>query len=77
MTDTTIVNTPATRNGSGAGWAIAIIVILAVIAGGFAWYRYYGFTKAPSSAGTTNINVTLPAVPDTGITNTTAESNVQ
>ena len=58
MADTTIVNTPA-REGDSAGWVVALIVIIAVIFGGFMWYRYY---RVPASTtSTTNINVTNPA----------------
>ncbi len=52
----TIVNTPGQDNGT-AGWVVALIVLLAVIVGGFVWYRYYRAAPAPA---TTNINVTLP-----------------
>ena len=56
----TIVNTPNGNNDSGsAGWFVAVIILLAVIAGGFYVYRHgAGGTAAP---GTTNINVTVPA----------------
>lgn len=54
----TIVNTPASNNDSGAaGWFIAIIILLAVIAGGFYVYRNGIGRAAP---GATNINVTVP-----------------
>jgi len=55
----TIVNTPANDSGA-AGWFVALIILLAVIAGGFLWYRYY---RAPAAAPATNINVTIPAAP--------------
>jgi hypothetical protein len=55
----TIVNTPAPSNDSGAaGWMVAIIILLAVLAGGFYVYRY-GIGRAPAP-DTTNINVTVP-----------------
>ncbi len=54
----TIVNTPAGNSDSGAaGWMVAIIVLIAVIGGGFVWYRYY---RGPAPTGDTNINVTIP-----------------
>lgn len=55
----TIVNTPqpAPQDGGSAGWAVAVIVLIVVIAGGVIWFRYY---RAPASSGTTNINVTVP-----------------
>ena len=55
MTDT-IINTPPRESDSG-GWAVAVIVLLAVIAGGFIWYTRYANTQ---TQGTTNINVSLP-----------------
>jgi ABC-type transporter Mla subunit MlaD len=62
----TIVNNPGPvervvevdRGDGGAGWAIAVLVLLAVIGGLFVWYRYY--RVEPSQNPTTNINVTLP-----------------
>ncbi len=70
----TIVNNPSSApatertyiersDDSGAGWAVAIIILLAVVAiGGFMWMRYYNAPAAatPQSTGGTNINVTLP-----------------
>jgi len=58
----TIVNTPpqSPSDSGNAGWAVAVIILLLVIAGGFVWYRTY-HTAAPAPAGdTTNINVTTP-----------------
>ncbi len=54
----TIVNTPATQESGAAGWVVALIILIAVIVGGFLWFRYYGGSPAP--AGDTNINVTIP-----------------
>ena len=58
----TIINTPSGNDSGAAGWFVALIVLVAVIVGGFVWYRYY---KAPAAAPTTNnsINVTVPAAP--------------
>lgn len=55
----TIVNTPAPQSDSSAGWVVAIIILLAVIAGGVYAYRagMFGSRAAPD---TTNINVTIP-----------------
>lgn len=71
----TIVNNPngpsdriVERSDSG-GWAVAVIILLAVlVVGGFVWMRYYG-TPAPApqtntadnTPGSANINITLPA----------------
>ena len=54
----TIVNTPPTSDSGSAGWAVAVIILLAVIAGGFMWYRYHG--AAPAQPTPANINVTIP-----------------
>lgn len=61
---TTIINTPSNpvsreSADSGAGWFVAIVILLAVIGvGAFIWFYYYQTPAQPS--GTTNINVTLP-----------------
>jgi hypothetical protein len=45
----------------GAGWAVAIIVLLAVLAvGAFLWVRYNRAPAAATPAPGANINVTLP-----------------
>jgi hypothetical protein len=64
----TIVNTPATdrvvdRSDNG-GWAVAVIVLLAVVViGAFVWMRYYNAPAAPQSntPGSAQINLTLPS----------------
>ena len=57
MSETTIVN-PSSQDSGAAGWMVALIVLIAVIVGGFLWYRSYGaHAEAPSS---TNVNVTIP-----------------
>ncbi len=78
----TVINNPSstpavertvvdTTGETGAGWAVAVIILLAVVAiGGFLWMRAY---QAPAAApasdtGGANINVTLPST-DTGGTN--------
>ncbi len=55
----TIVNTPTTTDSGSAGWAIAVIVLIAVIVGGFVWFRYYKAPQPAAESGT-NINVTIP-----------------
>lgn len=67
----TIVNTPGPQESGTAGWAVAVVILLAVVVGGFVWYRYYR-PAAPASTDTTNINVTIPA-PSTGGTPDTAQ----
>ena len=57
---TTVINTPpSTDTGSNsAGWVVAVIILLAVIAGGaYLWMHHRG------TSGATNINVTLPSAP--------------
>ncbi len=70
MADTIITNTPARTDDSGAlGWVVALIVVLAVIVGGYVWYQRGA--DIPNTGGT-NINVEVPAptdiVPDTTVT---------
>ena len=62
MADTTIVNTPASSDSGAAGWIVALIVLIAVIVGGFFLYRSYAHAThaTPAPAGNTNINVTVP-----------------
>lgn len=65
MADTVISNTPARDDGSSAiGWAVALIVILAVIVAGFVWTRRD--VGIPNTGSGTNINVELPSVPTGG-----------
>ena len=61
----TIINTPGNTNTTdeGAGWAVAIVILLVVIGvGAFLWINY-GTTPATNTGpeGQTNINVTIPA----------------
>ena len=55
----TIVNTPTPgdQSGSSAGWAVAVIILLAVIAGIAFWYMRYGGASAQDGA---NIQIHLP-----------------
>ncbi len=65
----TIINTPPAieSTDSGAGWAVAVILLLAVIAtGAYAWFHYHG---APAARSTT-IQLNLPGVPATSNTPT-------
>jgi len=57
----TIVNTPGNTNSDGAaGWAIAAVVIIAVIIGAVLLFRN-GLPTSPNTGGGTNINVELPS----------------
>lgn len=55
----TIVNAPGPsgNNDSGAGWLVALVIIIVVAVGAFLFYKkgYFG-----GGADTTNINVTIP-----------------
>lgn len=65
----TVINNPPERErvverSDGAGWAVAVIILLVAVAVGvWAYTRYYragGYeAPAPTNSGT-NINVTLP-----------------
>ncbi len=60
MADTIITNSPERERdgGSSAGWAVAVIILIAVVVGGILLYRHGMFrSSAPSN---TNINVTVP-----------------
>jgi hypothetical protein len=67
----TILNNPGStervvEKSDSGGWAVAVIILLAVVViGGFVWMRYYG-APAPANTdsntpGSANINITLPA----------------
>ena len=60
MADTIITNSPEKGNGDGgAGWIVALVIIIAVVAGGIILYRRGAF-RAAAPASNTNINVTVP-----------------
>ena len=63
MADTIVTNTPGTSD-SGAGWVVALIILIAVVVGGFFMYQR-GFFRAAGPADTNIINVTIPT-PTTG-----------
>lgn len=69
----TVINTPGTTNtDTGAGWAVALVVLAAaVIIGLFIWPGYVRNSAAPASPGT-NINVTVPEAPAGGAASTPA-----
>lgn len=55
----TIVNNPPSQDtGSGAGWAVAAIVILLVLLIAYFGFAHFGGHSAAPSA---NINVSLPS----------------
>lgn len=62
---TTIINPGNTETtDSSAGWAVAVIILLAVVGvGAYFWFHYYGVPSTTDS--TTNINVTVPSTPVT------------
>ncbi len=59
MTDTIITNVPrSSDDAGGAGWLVALVIILAVGIGGLVLYQK-GFFNG-SGETTTNINVSIP-----------------
>lgn len=58
----TILNTPerGTREVDSAGWAIAIVILLAVVIGGLLLFRQAGVTPGTPNTGT-DLNVTVPS----------------
>ena len=67
----TIVNTPSgDSSDSSAGWAVAVIILLVIIAGVAFWYvRYRG---APAQSPGATIQVNLPTGGNSGGGNTPA-----
>ena len=59
MADTIITNSPERDGDGGAGWVVALVIIIAVVVGGIVLYRR-GVFRAVAPAGNTNINVTVP-----------------
>ena len=60
MADTIITNSPEReRSDSGAGWVVALVIIIAVVVGGIVLYKR-GVFRANTSSDTTNVNVTVP-----------------
>ena len=58
MADTIITNSPERNDGDGgAGWVVALVIIIAVVVGGIVLYRRGAFRAAPASS---TINVTIP-----------------
>lgn len=56
----TIINTPDKGGDAGAGWVVALIIIIAVVVGGYVLYQNGVFNRAAPAAESTNINVTIP-----------------
>lgn len=59
----TIINTPGNTSGNdnGAGWSVAIIILIILIGLGAYFLLYHRGVPAPASNGGANINVTLPS----------------
>ncbi len=56
------------RNDSAAGWAVAAVIIIAILAvGAFVWARYYS-TPGYTTPANNSVNVSVPGntTPDTG-----------
>ena len=62
MADTIITNSPEGRSGDGgAGWVVALVIVIAIIVGGVLAYRGGWFrAPAPAEEDGMNINVTIP-----------------
>lgn len=60
----TIVNTPGDRSDGSAGWAVAVIILLVVIAGIAFWYMRGRAAPAQSPGATIQVN--LPTGGDSG-----------
>ncbi len=62
----TIVNTPAqtTDSGAGAGWVVAIIVLLVLAA--LVYFGFNTFRGGSALPSTANINVSLPSTGGAG-----------
>ena len=59
----TIVNTPGDNSDSSAGWAVAVIILLVVIAGIAFWYTRS--RQAPAASPGATVQVNLPGGGDT------------
>ncbi|MBC7487258.1 MAG: hypothetical protein H7282_10955 [Cytophagaceae bacterium] len=64
MADTIISNTPGPSSDSGAGWVVALILLLAMVVGAVVLYQKGYFNMNNEKKSTTNINVTLPTPSD-------------
>jgi len=69
MADTIVTNSPGTSDSSAAGWAVALVIVIAVVVGGIVMYQR-GMFNTPAPSDTTNINVTIPT-PTTDTTGST------
>ena len=56
----TIVNNPGNTDSGAAGWAVAVIVLLA--AGLIAFFVWPGYVRTSEPEGATTINVSVPAL---------------
>jgi hypothetical protein len=58
MADTIITNSPEKDGSGGAGWVVALVIIIAVVVGGIVLYRRGAFRAVAPASST--INVTIP-----------------
>lgn len=57
MADNMVNNSAPVEGGNAVGgWVVALIVVIALIAGAFYWYN----TGQPAQNGGVNVNVTVP-----------------
>lgn len=54
----TVVNNPGDGNSGSAGWAVAVVILLVVLAGAF--FVWGGFDGDAAPADVTNVDVTVP-----------------
>ncbi len=68
----TIINNPGSTSDrivereDSSGWAVAVIVLVAVIAGGLFFYSRIHRVGATPASGGTNINLTVPTPAPSG-----------
>lgn len=78
MADTIITNSPERRSSDeGAGWLVALVIVIAIIVGGVFLYRsgfFWSANSQPADDNDTNINVSIPT-PNTGGGNEQPQDN--
>ena len=61
-----IINTPGRTEDASGGWAVALIVLVAVIVLGFFFLRGNTVTPGTPNTGSQDINVTIPGTDNGG-----------
>lgn len=57
---THIINAPGDRGDPSAGWAVAVIILLVVIAGIAFWYTRYRGAPAPTQGPGATVQINVP-----------------